>query len=342
MKKPRLLATCALTLCALSSPVQADLLNAGDTLCVDFSVSDTLTNVPDVLHLRLGALTVNAAFTSRTATLYDGNTLLGVNTLTNFGTYVGPLALSPSNAFKSATSVYTFNSPTVIDFTTIQDGSINGHLEFTIATGQMDIDLAQVTVNLGRAISGSGLQETGPDPTLLCVSITTGGCVTNAGEPACFGSNVLCPCLNAGASGNGCANSNPNDKGAKLSAEGNAFLSCDTFQLSVTHAAINKPGLVFSGTVDLSPGINTIDDNAGLLCVGGATVRGFVVFTDATGAASMPDFKGAAYGQATNVTVNTLSTYQFWFRDPDTACLPNNTVASDFNFSNMWRVTWLP
>jgi hypothetical protein len=104
----------------------------------------------------------------------------------------------------------------------------------------------------------------------------------------------------------------------------------------------NKPGLVLSGTADLSPGVNTINDSAGLLCVGGSTQRGAVVFTDASGDASLPDFQGAPYGMATNVAAGSPSYYQYWFRDPNTACAPNDTAASDFNFTNMWSVTWMP
>ena len=55
----------------------------------------------------------------------------------------------------------------------------------------------------------------------------------------------------------------------------------------------------------------------------------------------LPDFQGAPYGSASNVTAGQLSSYTFWFRDPGTACAPNDTGAADFNFSNGWYVNWL-
>lgn len=159
----------------------------------------------------------------------------------------------------------------------------------------------------------------------------------------CFGdgTGALCPCFGVAAANHGCPNSGSSN-GASLLGSGHASILSDTFALSVTEAALSKPGLVLSGTTDLSPGINTLPDSAGLLCVGGAIQRGAVVLTDATGAASLPGFQGAAYGQAANVSAGSLSTYQFWFRDPSTACPPYDTASGDFNFSNGWRMTWLP
>lgn len=168
-----------------------------------------------------------------------------------------------------------------------------------------------------------------------------GGPSDNTGAAGCDGSTGQCPCFAVGAVDAGCPNSG-SANGAALVATGNAALSSDTFSLAVSGAALSKPGLVLSGTADLSPGLNNIADSAGLLCVGGTTQRGAVVFTDASGAASLPDFQGSAYGLAGNVTAGALSTYQYWFRDPNTACAPNDGPAGDFNFSNLWAVTWMP
>lgn len=162
----------------------------------------------------------------------------------------------------------------------------------------------------------------------------------NTGAPGCDGSGGNCPCFGVGLADHGCPNSNSNN-GAKLVATGHAQITNDSFSLAVTEAAASKPGLVLSGTTDLSPGINTVADSAGLLCVGGATQRGDVVFTDASGNASLPDFQSAPYGMAGNVTAGSLSTYQYWYRDPGTACAPNDTAASDFNFTNLWGVSWI-
>lgn len=161
-----------------------------------------------------------------------------------------------------------------------------------------------------------------------------------SGMPICFGdgSGASCPCGDGGVGG-GCANSG-SLSGAKLEAQGTPAISNDTFRLYVSQAAPNKPGLVLSGTADLSPGVNTVADSAGLLCVGGTTQRGDVIFTDGSGIVGLPNFQGAPYGMASNVMVGSASYYQFWFRDPNTACAPNDTGAGDFNFSNSWMVVW--
>jgi hypothetical protein len=171
--------------------------------------------------------------------------------------------------------------------------------------------------------------------------VSSGGGGPNTGAAGCDGSSGTCPCFGVGLADQGCPNS-ASVNGAKLAASGDATITSDTFSMAVTEAALLKPGLVLSGTTDLSPGINTVADSAGLLCVGGSTQRGDVVFTDASGNASLPDFQGALYGAAGNVSAGALATYQYWYRDPNTSCAPNDTAAGDFNFSNLWGVTWLP
>jgi hypothetical protein len=150
------------------------------------------------------------------------------------------------------------------------------------------------------------------------------------------------PCFTVSGAGHGCPNSNASGLGAKLSGAGNASMGADSFSLAVTDAAPSKPGLILSGTASLGPGgVATVPDSAGLLCVGGSTRRGSVVVTDATGAASFPDFQGAAYSASDIVSVGSSVSYTHWFRDPGTtAGCPNDTASSDFNFSNGWTVTW--
>jgi len=160
----------------------------------------------------------------------------------------------------------------------------------------------------------------------------------NTGTSTCDAAGGHCPCTSNGLAGSGCPNSF--GPGARLVGSGNAAVTDDSFELTVEAAAAGKPGLVLAGTVDLSPGISSVPDSAGLLCVGGSTARGEVVFTDAQGAAPLPTFQGGLYGQAANVTPGSTAVYTFWYRDPGTACAPNDTPAADFNFSNAWSVTW--
>src|SRR5579871_4780348 len=65
------------------------------------------------------------------AQLFDGTTLLG--------TYTGSPFVS---IFKSPTSALTFANPTVADFTTILNGTINGVLKYELLTGELaNVDL---------------------------------------------------------------------------------------------------------------------------------------------------------------------------------------------------------
>ena len=167
------------------------------------------------------------------------------------------------------------------------------------------------------------------------------GSTPGNGNATCDGASGSCPCGTVGAVDHGCPNSNPNGLGAELYGAGEANTLADSFQLGVRHAPSLVFGLVLSGKADLSPGISTIPDSAGLLCVGGQTLRGSAVLTNSLGFRDLPDFQGQPYGQASNVSAGTLTVYTFWYRDPGTACAPNDTSASDFNFSNAWAVTWL-
>jgi len=164
---------------------------------------------------------------------------------------------------------------------------------------------------------------------------------TGASDCDCTGGNS--PCSNVSGAGRGCPNSNANGLGAALVGAGSADTANDTFSLSVTDAAPNKPGLILSGTASQGPnGIGTVADSAGLLCVDGTTRRGKVVFADANGAASFPDFQGAPYSASDIVAAGSPTSYTYWFRDGGTAAgCTGDTGSSDFNYSNGWTVTWL-
>ena len=164
----------------------------------------------------------------------------------------------------------------------------------------------------------------------------------NTGAALCDGSGGNCPCNLVGAVDHGCPNTNPDGQGAKLTGSGHAQVSSDSFNLVVSNAPFNKPGLILAGTADLSPGINTINDSEGLLCVGGSTQRGDVFLTDASGNADPGGvFQGAQpFGAFANVSGSNY--YQYWFRDPGSSCNANDTGASNFNFTNAWTVTWQP
>jgi hypothetical protein len=163
-------------------------------------------------------------------------------------------------------------------------------------------------------------------------------CDCSAGHPNCF--TVSGP-------DRGCPNGNANGLGAKLVATGNLSKTSglDTFAMSVTDGNPGKPGLVLTGSVSVSL---AVANGAGILCnigPGGTSARGAVVFLDASGAAALPDFQGAQYGQHSSMIAGTPRYLQYWFRDPGmhSGCTGDDGIPSnDFNFSNGWAVTPLP
>jgi plastocyanin len=164
----------------------------------------------------------------------------------------------------------------------------------------------------------------------------------NTGSALCDGSGGNCPCARVGAVDHGCPNTNANGLGAAIVGSGNAQVSADTFNLTVTDGPANKPGLILRGTADLSPGISTINDCEGLLCVGGQTQRGDVFMTDASGNGdSGGTFQGSSpFGSSANIGGSDY--YQYWFRDPGGDCNQNDNGGANFNFTNSWTVTWTP
>ena len=177
----------------------------------------------------------------------------------------------------------------------------------------------------------------------LVFAFAIGGACIGSGMSDCDCTGTNSPCFNSGGAGRGCPNSHASGLGAMLNGIGIPDTSNDSFGLQVLDAAPNKPGLVLSGTVSLGPfGLNFVPDSAGLLCVGGTTRRGAVVFTDANGNADLPDFQGAPYGASDIVGTGVSISYTYWFRDPGTAngCI-TDTGGADFNFSNGWTVLWL-
>ncbi len=147
------------------------------------------------------------------------------------------------------------------------------------------------------------------------------GAGTTPGTAYCFGdgSGATCPCAAFGGAGEGCLNTS--GVGAVLVGSGNSQISSDTFQLQVTGAAANKPGLFFQGTNQLS---NPAGD--GILC-SNATLRYAVNPTDAGGSVLQSGF-------GVNALAGTSLNYQYWFRDTGNPC------GGGFNFSNGWVQPW--
>lgn len=132
-------------------------LTPSETLVIDFTVQTSpLINTADTLYLGLGNVEVIQPFTTRTSQLFNGNSLLGNYSSSSFGNFTGNLALFASERWKSATSLFTLDNPTVIDFSSINNSSIDGRINFTIQTGQMNIDSTQIYISLLKANKTSG------------------------------------------------------------------------------------------------------------------------------------------------------------------------------------------
>ncbi len=153
-------------------PANADILNAGEVMRVEFTVDNNFIPFPpDVMRLNFGLINVLDAYTTRSADLYDGNTLLGHAETSSFGTHVGLLNLDPSNSWEVEGSPWNFDNPGVADFGPILDGSIDGRVDFSIETGTVDIPLNQVNLNFLLATSASVGFVVNPPPTITGVSI---------------------------------------------------------------------------------------------------------------------------------------------------------------------------
>ncbi len=114
-------------------PLSAEPLRPGDVLRVTFNLTgllDANQDLPietfDALEFIPGANEVEPVG-SYTTRLLDRGTLLG--------THVG----GSRAAFKSPTSVFNRANPTVIDFSSFQDGSFDGAIEVTIDRGLVDL-----------------------------------------------------------------------------------------------------------------------------------------------------------------------------------------------------------
>ena len=149
-----------------------------------------------------------------------------------------------------------------------------------------------------------------------------GGGGGNTGAAYCFGdgTGTACPCAAFGGIGEGCLTTS--GTGATLAASGNADVANDTFQLDVSGAPANKPGLFFQGDNQLA----TVTAGDGVLC-SNSTLRYGVNSTDAGGNVTQTGF-GA------NAAAGTSLNYQYWFRDTGNPC------GGGFNFSNGWNQAW--
>lgn len=169
MHRSRSLAVACATLSSLATfaPLSAQTvtLTSNEVLRIHFSIASPPSPPPDVLQYGIGLVTVNAPFTTRTSRLWDCDTLLGTAVSPSFGTYSGALSLGVCNSWRETGSVWNFDNPgDVPSFAPLQNATIQGIIDFEIATGSMTVNLANVSMLLVRATSAGGGSVCSPGP----------------------------------------------------------------------------------------------------------------------------------------------------------------------------------
>ncbi len=152
------------------------------------------------------------------------------------------------------------------------------------------------------------------------------------GVPFCFCDSGSSPCLNNGASGNGCQNGTGPD-GANLTGFGGPFDGEGAVGLSASGLIPGQPGLYFQGVNTIASGMGVLFGD-GLRCVGGGLVRLGVVVSDAAGNS---DTNGLAQSLSSlgGVSLGDLRHYQLWYRDP-----VGSLCGYGFNLTNGYTIQW--
>jgi hypothetical protein len=148
--------TCLVMLLGIRTPVAAEPIAAGDVMRLGFTIPDFVPRSElrdwDVFELALGIRGAEpiGSFTTK---IFDRGRLLGTFTGADPGPVVGAGFAYLMSRFRSPASVYRLDNPAVIDMTSINDGTFNGWLEFTIESGRADIFRVSDELNGGVATS---------------------------------------------------------------------------------------------------------------------------------------------------------------------------------------------
>jgi hypothetical protein len=144
-------------LLGIRAPVAAEPFAAGDVIRLGFTIPDFVPRQElrdwDVFELALGFRGGAEPIGSFTTKIFDRGRLLGTFTGAAPGPVVGAGFAYLMSRFRSPASVYRLDDPAVIDMTSINDGTFNGWLEFTIARGSADIFRVSDELNGGAATS---------------------------------------------------------------------------------------------------------------------------------------------------------------------------------------------
>ena len=155
-----------------AAPAGAQTLTPTQVLRVHFRLKTPFIPVPpNALVLDLGNVNLIQAYGTRRATLWDCDRPLGHYSSMTYGSNRGAMRLIVAATWIANGSPFAVDNPTVVDFSSLQAGTIRGIVDFTIDSGSMTIALPQISLlMLQAATSSSGLQVF-PDPVVTEAAI---------------------------------------------------------------------------------------------------------------------------------------------------------------------------
>jgi hypothetical protein len=262
-----------------------------------------------------------------------GGVVSGTPAGTGFRQVVAGIDYSAALAMDGSVVVWGVNTGFVVSGAPTENG-------FTSLAGSMSncVALRQNGTLLAWGSSGSFSQSVPSSPGFTGVSAGWGFGLalgqTNLGTSYCLGdgSGGSCPCTGFSNGGGGCPHSV--GFGVTLASYGNAFVSDDTIRFDLSGGFGMWPGLILQGTQGMTSG-NGLPIGDGLLCVAGTTARSKIQLIN-QGSTSFTHFSGQSFGAVSGGAGSTVH-YQFWYRN-----VANSCSGLGFNFSNAWKLDWLP
>ncbi|MEO1008779.1 MAG: GC-type dockerin domain-anchored protein [Planctomycetota bacterium] len=163
---------CLLATLGLAAAANAQTLRItpDEPLTIRFRCPADATPTPDMFNVLFG-ITEAGGTGLRVAELFDEGTLLGTHSQALFGGVVGGLSLNPGITFRTASSPYTFFDAGVIDMSTLIDGTEDGVVIWTIASGFLEFDTANLRFDWGQGLSPSSYRGANPDCTVIEVFV---------------------------------------------------------------------------------------------------------------------------------------------------------------------------
>jgi hypothetical protein len=171
---------CASFLLASFGAVHGAVLGVGDKLSIEFQMpaSPTFANTPDTLHLIVDGMTFN--FTGSSATLFDGAKQLGAYTpdlsRQMYKFPISGLPFASNIIWGTAENLLTSFTPTIVNFNSILNRSIDGRILFEIPTGKLNINLNNpnsIKLMVVRSVGPMGVIDSGVNPTITNISLVS-------------------------------------------------------------------------------------------------------------------------------------------------------------------------